>query len=72
MVCDDFRNNVITLLEQRGMSRADLARAMDVKPPFITQLLNGTYDPGLALVERIAQAIGVEITALVKKNKQSC
>lgn len=71
MVCDDFRMNVITLLEKRGMSRSDLARAMGVTPQFVTQLLNGAREPGLAMVERVAEAIGVEVVALVKKIKQS-
>ena len=69
MVCDDFRTNVIALLEKRGMSRSDLARAMDVSPQFVTQLLNGARDPGLALVEKVADAFGVDVTTLVKKIK---
>lgn len=69
MVCDDFRNNVVTLLELNGMSRSDLARAMGVTPQFVTQLLNGSHDPGLAQVEKVANAIGVDITLLVRHRK---
>lgn len=71
MVCDDFRNNVVALLEKRDMSRSDLARAMKVTPQFVSQLLNGTRDPGLAMAERVAHALGVEVSSLVKKFKQS-
>lgn len=71
MVCEDFRRNVVTLLELHGMSRSDLARAMGVTPQFVTQLLNGARDPGLSLVERVAEAIGVDITLLVRKQKKT-
>lgn len=71
MICDDFRQNVIILLERRGWNRSDLARAMGVKPSFISQILNGYRDPGLALVERVANAIGVEVVTLVRKSKQT-
>lgn len=71
MICDDFRQNVINILDKRGMSRSDLARAMNVTPQFITQLLKGVSDPGLGLVERVAVALEVEVATLVKKVKQS-
>jgi transcriptional regulator with XRE-family HTH domain len=68
VVCQDFRENVQAVLHQKGWSRKQLAEEMGVTPSYVTQLLNGYSEPGLAVVEDVAVALGVSISRLVEKN----
>lgn len=71
VICDDFRFNVNRILQQRGLSRSDLARRMGCSPAFVTQLLSAPYDPGLKVVDRVAAALEVAPSTLLKKNPQT-
>lgn len=50
----------------KGLTRSDLARAAKVTPAYITQLETGQRkNPSLDLLKRIAQALGVDVAALL-------
>ena len=68
MICQDFRENVQAVLSQKGWSRKQLAEEMGVSPSYITQLLNAYHEPGLAVVENVAIALGVSRDRLIAKN----
>lgn len=70
MLYDNFCGNVQMLLDKRGISRAELARRMDVSASFVTQILNGHREPGLGVIEDVAAALEVPATDLFKKIRQ--
>lgn len=49
------------------MTRSDLARAAKVTPAYITQLETGQRkNPSLAILKRLAKALGADVGALVE------
>ena len=68
VICQDFRENVRAVLAEKGWSRKQLAEEMGVTPSYITQLLNAYHEPGLAVVEDVAIALGVSRERLVGEN----
>ena len=68
VICQDFRENVQEVLTEKGWSRKRLAEEMGVTPSWVTQLLRGHREPGLAVVEDVAVALGVPSGRLVEKN----
>lgn len=71
VITEDFRANVNEQLQRRGISRTELARRMGVKQPFISQLLNGQREPGLRVLERLAEALGVQPSLLIRKKSKT-
>lgn len=71
VICDDFRANVNATLAKQGISRSELASRMGVSAAYISQILNGDHEPGLRVVERIAEALGVQAATLLKKNRKT-
>ena len=65
----DFCDNVNFLVERRGMTRSSLARAMGVTPAYVTQILNGYCEPGLSVIEKVANALDVSPRELFKKRR---
>lgn len=57
---DRFRENVNHILVERGLSRSDLARLMDVAPQYVTDYLQGYKSPGLNVITRFAAALDVD------------
>lgn len=45
-------------LKEKGWSRADLARAMNATPQYVTNYLNGRRSPGADVMERFFRALG--------------
>ena len=66
--CAHFRQNVRDILQRKNWTQNDLADELGTTPGFISQLLIGHRDPGLPLIGRLADALDVNITQLVKKN----
>jgi transcriptional regulator with XRE-family HTH domain len=50
-------------MKQRRMSRADLARELDVSPPMVTKILNGTSNFTLRTLVNVSHALGCDFTA---------
>jgi len=67
MIYDDFCANVQAALEMRGWARKDLADAMGVTPSYVTQILNGYREPGLRVLETVANALKIEADVLIRK-----
>lgn len=56
-----FRENVCRIMADQGITRADLARKMDVPPQYVTNYLNGKASaPGLDVVSKFADGLGLE------------
>jgi transcriptional regulator with XRE-family HTH domain len=66
--CEHFRQNVRDILTRKKWTQDTLAKELGTTPGFISQLLLGHRDPGLPLIGRLADALGVNVTQLVKKN----
>lgn len=70
MIVEDFQENLVTLLKRKGMNQSELARKMGVTPSYVCQLLNGHTEPGIRVLERIANAIGVSACSLIQKKRE--
>lgn len=66
---EEIRSKVAALLEEKGMSRADLARAVGKHPNTITRALNGLPDGGRVpdLWVAIFDALDVHLTLTLGK-----
>jgi DNA-binding XRE family transcriptional regulator len=56
--------NLATVLWQRGITREQLAHALDVKPQTIGYIELGRYVPDLLLALRISDFLGVPVNEL--------
>lgn len=54
-------NRIALLRHDRGLSRKDLAEAVDVNPQTIGYLERGDYKPSLELALKIASVFGVQV-----------
>ncbi|HEY3117988.1 MAG TPA: helix-turn-helix transcriptional regulator [Chloroflexota bacterium] len=55
------------LREAKGMTQRDLARKAKVTPGYVAQLEMGLKkNPSLAVLQRLAKALGVPVTELLK------
>ena len=59
-----IRENVKALRKQLGWSQEFLAEKTGVSAPYITQIEVGKRTPSLEIVEKLAEALGVEYKAL--------
>ena len=54
------------LRSQKKMSQGDIARALGVHRAYISGIERGARNPTLANIERIAKALGVEVSKLLE------
>ena len=54
------------LRKQLGMSQFDLSLEADVNKNYISDLERGQRNPSLVILERIANALGVDLSTLFK------
>ena len=68
---DEVRAKVNARLAEKGMSRADLARAVSKHPNAITRALNGTPDGGKvpSLWAAVLKALDLELTARPRESE---
>lgn len=69
---EDVKDAIEARMETAGVSRAELARRLGVGPPRVTRILDSDT-PGmkLDLIERIAEALGLELQVrFVKRRRQ--
>jgi putative transcriptional regulator len=57
-------NRLAVLRAERGLSRFDLARAIDVNYQTIGSLERGDYSPSLALAFRLTEVFGLPVEAI--------
>ena len=53
--------NIIELRKKRNLSQAELAKKVGTKQPVISRLETASVKPSIALLERIAQALGAKL-----------
>jgi DNA-binding XRE family transcriptional regulator len=56
--------NLAIILWQRGITREELARALDIKPQTVGYIELGRYVPDLLLALRISDFLGVPVNEL--------
>jgi len=56
----EFTEELVELMEEKGISKTDLARRIGVKPPYITKILQGTSNFTLDSLVKIATAMDCE------------
>lgn len=55
------------LREKQGMTQRDLAKRAKMTPGYVAQLEMGVRkNPSLAILKRLAKALGVKVTELLK------
>jgi transcriptional regulator with XRE-family HTH domain len=54
------------LRETKGFSQATLARRAKITREYVNKLEAGRYDPTVGVLQRLAKALGVPVTALLE------
>jgi transcriptional regulator with XRE-family HTH domain len=64
----DFVEAVERVMEERGVSRAELARRLDSSPAYVTQMLKALFNPTLLTLAKVALALDarVDLTLVTK------
>lgn len=57
----DVTEQIAVAMEEKSVSRKELAKRMGVKPPMITRLLNGPENMTLRTLMRVAYALDIVI-----------
>jgi transcriptional regulator with XRE-family HTH domain len=52
--------------EAKGISQAELARKARITREYVNRLEAGRYDPTVGVLQRLAKALGVPVTALLE------
>lgn len=58
----DFIEEVLAIMAEQGISKADLARKLDVSKPYVTKLLGGAANLTLESMVRLAEALGCSVS----------
>jgi len=64
----EFTEELVRLMDERGFSKSDLARAIDVHPAYITKILRGTSNFTLDTMVKIATALDCEFRSHLQPN----
>lgn len=57
---------IVYLRKKLGMSQEDLALEADVNKNYLCDLENGRRNPTLKILEKIANALGIDVSELTK------
>jgi len=57
----DFVEEVERMMEERGVSRAELARRLDASPAYVTQMFKALFNPTLLTLAKIAMAFDARV-----------
>lgn len=68
-MCVAIANRVYDLLEERGMSQRDLARALGKTETEVSRWLSGTHNLTIATIAKIATVLGDDIIATTSTPK---
>ena len=58
--------NIKLIRKEKGMSQGDLCRALELDRAYISNVENGNKNPTLTTIEKIAVALGVKVSELLK------
>jgi transcriptional regulator with XRE-family HTH domain len=61
-----FGKNMKKIREAKGMSQGDIYRATKIERAYISNLEAGKQNPTLETMEKIANALGVQVSDLTK------
>ncbi|MAZ56250.1 transcriptional regulator [bacterium] len=61
-----FASNMKQVREAKKMSQGDIFRVTGIERAYISNLEAGKQNPTLETIEKIAQALGVEVSELTK------
>jgi len=61
-----LEHNVKRILQRHGWTQADLAAALNVDPGNLSRTIRCRVEPGIGQVERIADALGVDVLELFR------
>lgn len=67
---DAIVNELDHLREASGLSKADLARAIDKNPASVRRLLTAPANPELRTVVAVANALDADLTIVPRKNRR--
>lgn len=59
-------NNLKRLRAEKGLTQADIAKAVDVTCPYLSNIENGKVNPKLSTLAKLAKAVGVKVDELIK------
>ena len=62
-----FFTNILRILEEKGITKEQLAEMSGVSISFISDLTNGKGNPSLRIMERIADALDDPLPALLEE-----
>jgi len=65
----DITNGICRAMDEKGLSRSDLARQLRVSPAYITKLLNSTSNLTLRTLVNLAIALDLEIDVTLQPRK---
>jgi len=63
-----FFTNVLRLLDERAMTKSELAQLADMSMSFLSDLTNGKGNPSLKILERIAAALDTPLPMLLESS----
>lgn len=58
---------LLELRQEKGLTQMDLEKLSGVKQPVIARLENGTTDPQLSTIVRLASSLGCSLTLITKE-----
>ena len=62
------KDNICRLLEEQRVSRRELSRRTGIAPASITNLLNGDQELQTDTIQRISDALGVDVMDIVTRH----
>jgi len=70
-IMNDFSNNVLSVLQDRGLTIQDLAERCEMDRSNLSKVLRAKEGCTLDRAEKIAIALGIPLSKLVEKNKKN-
>jgi transcriptional regulator with XRE-family HTH domain len=64
-------NRIIEVLNEKGMRQIELAEALGVTKSSVSQWCSNTVQPPLSKLNKIAEAIGCDVTDLIVSKKNN-
>jgi len=58
--------NLKRIRAKKGMSQGDISRALDVHRAYVSGIENGKRNPTLTTIKKLADALGVSVSELLK------
>lgn len=64
----NFAENLAFLLDEKGVSQVELARALNVATGTVSGWVNGAKYPRIDIMQKIAEFLGVRMSILVERD----